>query len=312
MTLSAERGYEPPPSVERGYETTQVTFVRSRGRELWQRFWRSRRAVVGAVVLTSVVAIALLAPLIAPYPFDTLNLYFARKPPMSVDPNGNLYILGTDALGRDMLSRILWGARVSLLVGVVSVLLASSIGIPIGLITGYYGGRLDAVIMRLADIQLAIPGLILAIALIAVLGGSLFTVIFVLGFTAWVGYARIVRGQVLSLKEQPFVEAARASGGSDWRIIAKHILPNVWTPVIVIATSHVGGVIIAESSLTFLGVGISPSIPTWGILIADGRNYLDTAPWIATYPGVALTITVLAVFFFGDGLRDVLDPRLRL
>jgi peptide/nickel transport system permease protein len=312
MTLSAERGYEAPHSVERGYETTQVTFVRSRGRELWQRFWRSRRAVVGAVVLTSVVAIALLAPLIAPYPFDKLNLYFARKPPMSVDPDGNLYILGTDALGRDMLSRILWGARVSLLVGVVSVLLASSIGIPIGLITGYYGGRLDAVIMRLADIQLAIPGLILAIALIAVLGGSLFTVIFVLGFTAWVGYARIVRGQVLSLKEQPFVEAARASGGSDWRIIAKHILPNVWTPVIVIATSHVGGVIIAESSLTFLGVGISPSIPTWGILIADGRNYLDTAPWIATYPGAALTITVLAVFFFGDGLRDVLDPRLRL
>jgi len=121
-----------------------------------------------------------------------------------------------------------------------------------------------------------------------------------------------VRGQVLSLKEQPFVEAARASGGSDWRIIAKHILPNVWTPVIVIATSNVGGVIIAESSLTFLGVGISPSIPTWGVLISDGRNYLDTAPWIAAFPGVALTLTVLAVFFFGDGLRDVLDPRLRL
>ncbi len=298
--------------AERGYEATQLVFTRSRGRELWQRFWRSPRAVIGAAVIVFVVLMALLAPIIAPYPFDKLNLYFARKPPMSVDPQGNRYILGTDALGRDLLSRIIWGARVSLLVGVVAVLMASSIGIPIGLITGFYGGRLDAIIMRLADVQLAIPGLILAIAMIAVLGGTLFTVIFILGFTAWVGYARIVRGQVLSLKEQPFVEAARASGGSDWRIIAKHILPNVWTPVIVIATSNVGGVIIAESSLTFLGVGISPSIPTWGILIADGRNYLDTAPWIAAFPGIALTLTVLAVFFFGDGLRDVLDPRLRL
>lgn len=297
---------------DRGYNVAQLSFTRSRGRELWQRFWRSRRAVVGAGVIVFVVAVALSAPLIAPHDYGVLNLGFVRKPPLSVDPAGNRYILGTDALGRDLLSRIIWGARVSLLVGTVAVLLASSIGIPIGLVTGYFGGRLDSIVMRLADVQLAIPGLILAIAMIAVLGGSLFTVIFILGFTAWVGYARIVRGQVLSLKEQPFVEAARASGGSDRRIILKHILPNVWTPVIVIATSHVGGVIIAESSLTFLGIGISPQIPTWGMLISDGRNYLDTAPWIAAFPGVALTITVLAVFFFGDGLRDVLDPRLRL
>ncbi len=298
--------------IQRGYEATQLVYVRSRGRELWQRFWRSPRSVVGAVVLLLVVVMAVSAPVISPHQYDKVNLYSARKPPMFVDQAGNRYILGTDALGRDLLSRIIWGSRVSLLVGVVAVLLASAIGIPIGLFTGYYGGRLDALIMRLADVQLAIPGLILAIAMIAVLGGTLFTVIFILGFTAWVGYARIVRGQVLSLKEQPFVEAARASGGSDWRIIMKHILPNVWTPVIVIATSNVGGVIIAESSLTFLGVGISPSIPSWGILISDGRNYLDTAPWIAAFPGVALTITVLAVFFFGDGLRDVLDPKLRL
>ena len=298
--------------ADRGYDAAQITFSRSRGKELRQRFWRSRRAVVGAAVIVFVVTVALSAPLIAPYDYSVLNLTFARKPPMSVDPTGNRYILGTDALGRDLLSRIIWGSRVSLIVGTVAVLLASSIGIPIGLVTGYFGGRLDSVVMRIADVQLAIPGLILAIAMIAVLGGSLFAVIFILGFTAWVGYARIVRGQVLSLKEQPFVEAARASGGSDRRIILKHILPNVWTPVIVIATSHVGGVIIAESSLTFLGIGISPQTPTWGILISDGRNYLDTAPWIAAFPGIALTITVLAVFFFGDGLRDVLDPRLRL
>lgn len=299
-------------SQNQGYSEAQVTYAPSRWRDIRLRFWRSRRAVVGSAIIVITILVALMAPLLAPYNPATQNLTFARKAPMSISPKGMRYILGTDPLGRDVLSRAIYGSRVSLLVGILSVLLGSSIGIPIGLLTGYFGGKLDSIIMRLADVQLAIPGLILMIALAAVMGGGLVTVILILGGTSWVGYARIVRGQVLSLKEQPFVEAARASGGSNWRIITRHILPNVWTPVIVIATNHVGGVIIAEASLTFLGVGVSRNIPTWGNMIADGRSYLDTAPWIAAIPGLALTITVLAIFFFGDGLRDVLDPRLKM
>ena len=297
---------------EQAFDSAQLVQIRSRGRDLWLRFWRSRRAVVGGALILVVVLVALSADLISPYAYDAQNLAFARKPPMSVDTKGSLFVLGTDPLGRDILSRIFQGSRVSLAVGAAAVLLAGVIGVPIGLIAGYSGGRVDSVIMRLADVQLAIPGMILFIAIIAVVGASLWTVIGILGFTGWVGYARIVRGQVFSLKEQPFVEAARASGAKDTRIILKHILPNVWTPVIVLATQHVGGVIIAESSLTFLGIGVPRSTPTWGTMIADGRAYLETAWWVATFPGIALTITVLAVYFFGDGLRDVLDPKLRL
>lgn len=286
--------------------------ARSRGRDLWRRFWRSRRAVVGLAVLLSAIICAILANLVAPYSPDALNLAVARKPPLFADAQGQSYLLGTDALGRDILSRILHGARVSLTVGLVAVLLAGAIGVPIGLIAGFYGGRIEAAVMRLADVQLAIPGLLLAIALVAVVGGSLLTIIAILGFTGWVGYARIVRGQVLSLKERPFVEAARCAGARDGHILVRHILPNVWTPIIIVATNHVGGVIIAESSLTFLGIGVPRSMPTWGTMIADGRSYIETAWWIATFPGLVLTLTVLGIYILGDGLRDVLDPKLRL
>jgi peptide/nickel transport system permease protein len=184
--------------------------------------------------------------------------------------------------------------------------------VPLGLISGFFGKWADALIMRVADVQLAVPFILLAIAIMAILGTGLFNVIVVLGISSWVGYARIVRGSVLSLRAQPFVEAARCTGMTDGRLVLSHLLPNVWTPVLVLATQGVGGAILAESSLTFLGLGISPLIPTWGAMIADGRNYLTTAWWISTLPGLVLTTTVLAIYFLGDGLRDVLDPRLRM
>ena len=232
--------------------------------------------------------------------------------PFSTSEQGAYHLLGTDALGRDLLTRMMYGGRISLLVGITVVTVASLIGVPLGLISGFFGKIFDTIIMRLADIQLAVPFFLLAIVIMAVLGTGLINVIIVLGVSSWVGYARIVRGTVLSLREQPFIEAARCVGMSNRRLVTNHLLPNVWTPILVLATQGVGGAILAESSLTFLGLGISPLIPTWGAMIADGRNYLTTAWWIATFPGLLLTLTVLSIYFLGDGLRDVLDPKLRM
>jgi peptide/nickel transport system permease protein len=262
--------------------------------------------------LILISALTLLAPVIAPYAASDQNLNRVQLAPFSLSEEGTYHILGTDALGRDLLSRMLYGGRISLLVGVTVVSVASVLGVPLGLLSGYFGKYVDIVVMRVADTQLAIPFILLAIAIMAILGTGLVNVIFVLGISSWVGYARIVRGTVLSLREQPFIEAARCVGLPGWRLVMKHLLPNVWTPVIILATQHVGGAILAESSLTFLGLGISPLIPTWGAMIADGRNYLTTAWWISAFPGVLLTSTVLSIYFLGDGLRDVLDPRLRV
>jgi peptide/nickel transport system permease protein len=198
------------------------------------------------------------------------------------------------------------------MVGVTAVLLSGSLGMLLGLLAGYYGGRADEVIMRLADIQLAIPTILLAIALVGVLGPSLRNLILVLGITGWVIYARTIRGVVLSLREQQFIEAARALGSGDRRTLVRYVLPNVWTPAIVVASQQVGFMIILESALSFLGLGVQPPTPTWGVMIADGRGYLATAWHVTTFPGLALMATVLAINFFGDGLRDVLDPRLRV
>jgi peptide/nickel transport system permease protein len=277
-----------------------------------QRFWRSRRVVVGLSYLLLVGIIALLAPFIAPYPEREQDPSRAQLPPLSTSAEGTYHLLGTDALGRDLFSRMMYGGRVSLLVGLTVVCVAAVIGVPLGLVSGFFGRWVDTLIMRLVDIQLAVPFILLIIAIMAVLGTGLLNVVLVLGISGWVGYARIVRGTVLSLREQPFIEAARCGGLRDRRLVTRHLLPNVWTPVIILATQGVGGAILAESSLTFLGLGISPLIPTWGAMIADGRNYLTTAWWISAFPGLLLTSTVLAIYFLGDGLRDVLDPRLRL
>jgi peptide/nickel transport system permease protein len=279
---------------------------------LLYRALRSRRLVVGAIVIGLAIGIALLAPVIAPYSPFRQAPEFNLRPPGWREPSGAIHLLGTDALGRDLLSEIIYGSRISLLIGAVAVLLAGSIGVFLGLIAGYFGGLVETIVMRLVDTMLAIPFVLLAIVSAALFGQSLVGLIVILGVTSWLGYARIVRGVVLSLKTVPYVEAAHALGASPARTLFRHILPGVWTPVIVVATQQVGAMIIAESSLTFLGLGVPPEYPTWGAMIADGRGYVSLAWWVSTVPGLALMLTVLAVYFFGDGLRDVLDRRLRV
>jgi peptide/nickel transport system permease protein len=277
-----------------------------------RRNWRNPRLLVGAAIIIITVVVAVAAPLIAPYgPLDQapeLN----NRPPLWRGDGGEVHILGTDPLGRDLLSRTMYGARVSLLIGATAVLLAGTIGVVLGLVAGFVGGLVEAAIMRLVDTLLAIPFVLLAIVSVSLFGQNLVGLILILGLTGWLGYARIVRSVVLSLKEMPYVEAARALGARPARLLLRHVLPGVWTPVIVVATQQVGTMMIAESSLTFLGIGIPPTIPSWGAMIADGRAYVVLAPWVAIFPGLALSITVLAVYFFGDGLRDLLDPRMRV
>lgn len=275
------------------------------------RFLRSRRAIFGSLFLLAIALAAVFAGAVSPADPEAIDMSHRLSPPAGGGTYGK-FLLGGDQLGRDILSRIIYGARISLTIGVTAVLLSGTLGMLLGLLAGYYGGRTDEVIIRLADIQLAIPTILLAIALVGVLGPSLRNLILVLGVTGWVIYARTIRGVVLSLREQQFVEAARALGSGDRRTLFRYIMPNVWTPAIVVASQQMGFMIIMESALSFLGLGVPPPTPTWGGMIADGRGYLATAWHVTTLPGLVLMATVLAVNFFGDGLRDILDPRLRL
>lgn len=279
--------------------------------QFFKRLVRSKIALGASVVIILVSFAAIFAPLIAPNDPAGLALIRRLKEPGFVDANGNSYWLGTDTIGRDVYSRLVYGARVSLTVGLSAVLVSGTIGILLGLLSGFFGGWIDDVIMRIADIQLSFPTILLALAIMAVLGPGLDKIIIVLGVTGWVQYGRIVRGQVLSIKQEEFVLAANATGERVGQILFEHILPNLWSPVIVIASFSVASNIISEASLSFLGVGVPPSVPSWGVMLSEGRQYLGIADWLTIPPGVAISFTVLSINILGDWLRDFLDPRLK-
>jgi len=271
---------------------------------------RDRAAVLGLGVIAAAVLVAALAPVLAPTDPLKGDLLERLSPPAWAPGGALAHPLGTDTLGRDVLSRLIHGARVSLIVGFTTVLIAGVAGVVLGVLGGYYGGRLDEAVMRIGDIQLAFPVLLLGVALLAVLGASLGNLIFVLALSGWITYARIVRGETLSVKERGFVEAARALGAGDGHVIRRHVLPNVWTPLVVVATFSVARMIIAEASLSFLGLGVPPPAPSWGAMLDEGRNYITTGWWLALFPGLAILLVVLGINVVGDWLRDLLDPRL--
>ncbi|HTO13397.1 MAG TPA: ABC transporter permease [Candidatus Binatia bacterium] len=278
-----------------------------------RRLSTRRTALFGLAVVFLVVVTAVAAPLLSPFDPIEQDLGDLRlKAPGFRDAGGRVHPLGTDHLGRDLLARVIYGARPALLVGFAAVVISGFIGMLTGLVSGYFGGRVDDALMRLADIQLAFPFILLAIAVIGVLGPSLKTIIAVIGVSSWVVYARIVRSAVLSLREREFVQAALALGSGDGRVLLRHILPNALTPWLVVATLDMARVIVIESALSFLGLGVQPPTPTWGGMLADGRVYISTAWWLATFPGLAILVTVLGINLFGDGLRDTLDPRLKV
>ena len=272
---------------------------------------RSPLMTAGLAMVGLVVVCALLAPFVGTRDPIQQNLAMANRPPVWQARGTAQAPLGTDQFGRDVWSRIVYGARISLLIGTAASLLGALVGVTAGLVAGFYGGKVDTLVMRIVDLNLAFPLILLALAIAAILGPSLQNLVLVMALTTWMIYARVVRGVTLSLREREFIQAARAIGVGDGRIMRRHILPNLLAPVMVIWTLELARVILTESALSFLGVGVPPPTPTWGRMLAEGRNLLTTAPWIATFPGIAITLTVLGVNFFGDGLRDLLDPRLR-
>jgi peptide/nickel transport system permease protein len=273
-------------------------------RVIGKRFSKNRLAVIGAVIVLLLITVSLFAPFIAPYDPTAINVHDVLSPPSKT------HLLGTDELGRDVFSRIIWGSRVSLKVGFVAVGFAIIIGIVIGAIAGFYGGKIDAILMRFVDIMLAFPTFFLILAVIAILEPSIFTIMVVIGITSWMDVARLVRAEFLTLKERDFVGAARAIGVTDARLIFRHILPNALSPVFVAATFGVAGAILIESGLSFLGLGVQPPDPSWGNILTAGKDNIEVAWWLSLYPGLAILITVLSYNLVGEGLRDALDPRL--
>ncbi len=272
---------------------------------------QSKTGTVGFFIVFAVVFVAIFADVLAPYDPEKNNLADMLKPPVWSDGGSSTYILGTDNLGRDILSRIIYGTRISLSVGVFSVVLAGIIGILVGICAGYYGGIIDNILMRIVDSFLAIPSILFILVVLAVFEPGITVLIVVIGLTNWVTYARVVRGEVLSIKEREFVKASRSIGTKNRIIMLRHIFPNIVSSFIVISTLSVASTIILEASLSFLGLGIQPPAVSWGGMLTDGRNYLATNWWLATFPGLAITITVLGIIFLGDWLRDVLDPRIK-
>ena len=271
---------------------------------------RSHVGIMGAVLIALVVLTALIGPLLTPHDPLQHNLRDRFEPPGYSDSE-RVFLLGTDQLGRDILSRVIVGTRVSVTVGVLSVVIAGLIGVSYGLISGFSGGIVDNLMMRVADAFLAIPFIVLVVAVSGVVGAGLVTLILILGVTSWVMYARVTRAEVLAVREMDYIMAARALGQSGLKIMFKHILPNVTGSIIVLATMMVATTMLAEAALSFLGLGVQPPTVTWGLMLSDGRQYIGSAWWMSTFPGIAITVTVLGVVFLGDWLRDLLDPRLQ-
>lgn len=282
----------------------------SRGRRahILRRLFRNRGATVGFVILLALVITSVIAPILAPANPNSQDISKRLIPPFQ----NNAYPLGTDQLGREVVSRLIFGSRIALIVGLTVVAISGTAGVLLGLLAGFYGGKSDDLISWFGNVFLAFPFILLAVVVVAVLGSGLRNLIIVLSVTSWMSYMRVVRGEVLAVRETAYVEAARVIGASDARLLTQHLLPNIATPVIIIGTFEVARMIISEAALSFLGLGVGASTPSWGSMLADGRTYLATAWWVATLPGIAITITVLAINLLGDWLRDQLDPSLNV
>lgn len=269
----------------------------------WQRLKRNRLALVGGSVVVLLFLVSLLAPLIAPCEPNTINAWQVLAPPSWQ------HWFGTDDLGRDVFSRVLFGARISLKVGFVAVGIAVAIGTVVGLVAGYYSGVVDTFLMRFVDIMLCFPAFFLILAVIAIREPSIWNIMIVIGLTSWMGVARMVRAETLSIREMDYITAARCIGCSDVRIIFRHILPNALSPVLVSATLGIAGAILTESALSFLGIGVQPPTPSWGNILTSGKDYIEFAWWLSLFPGLSILVTVLAYNLLGEGIRDALDPR---
>jgi peptide/nickel transport system permease protein len=278
-----------------------------------KRFVGGRRwfLLIPLTIITVMITAAMLAELLTPYSSTEISLANRLRPPFWEWGGSLEHPLGTDPMGRDLLTRMIYGARISLMVAMLALLVGGGIGAALGLIAGYYGGRLDALIMRVADTTMAFPIILFAILFVVLLGGSLVTTVFAVALVLWARYARVIRGEVLSLRERDFIAQARIAGCSSTRIMLIHLFPNILNTLVVLLSLQVGWVIIVEASLSFLGAGIPPPTPTWGSMIAEGRDYIATAWWVSFFPGLAILATVLSFNLFGDWLRDALDPKLR-
>ena len=274
-------------------------------KDAWKRLKKNKLAMFGLSIVIILVLVAIFAPLIAPY--DPLN----RVKEDSMLGPSKTYFFGTDILGRDIFSRVIYGSRISLEIGMVAVGISVVLGLLMGAISGYFGNVPDAIIMRIADIFFAFPYILGAIAIMTVLGPGIINIFIAIGLLGWASFARIFRGSILSIKNKEYVEAARALGASNFRIISKHIFPNAFAPIIVYATMNVGTAIIVEAALSFLGIGVQPPTPAWGKMLSEALNYIDIAPWMMVFPGLAILITVLGFVLLGDGLRDAFDPKLK-
>jgi peptide/nickel transport system permease protein len=280
--------------------------------QLFTRLKQSRFFVIGIMLSLLIVILSIIAPFIVAFDAEYNNLDESLTPPQYFSKGWSGHILGTDNLGRDILTRLLIGSRYSLIISMVSVFFQIIFGLILGLYSGYYRGWIDNLIMRFADVQLAIPYLLLAIAIVSALGPSVINLIIVLTITQWPQIARLVRGNVLTVRESEFIAASKVLGARDSWIIFSQILPNIATPLLIVASCNIGNMILVEASLSFLGLGVQPPTPSWGVMIADGRQFLMIAPWVVMFPGLALMLAVLAFNFIGDGLRDVLDPKMKI